>query len=142
MCPITHRGAMQHNAHSNALALMNCYRHQLALLSDTKREVPEIPEITKNPKIIRTMIAYALLSPISIASFFYCSIVSIVSHLCYSPFRIVLAVYCLVSHNRKYQSTYTIVYLLLFCLFIVLAYYTALNRHSISSSTFCTGLSK
>ena len=62
--------------------------------------------------------------------------VSIISRLYYFSFPIVSIVYCPISHNRECQSTCAIVYLLLFYLFIVLAYYTALNWHSIHSSTF------
>src|SRR6267142_2106561 len=64
-------------------------------LQTLKREVPEISEVTENPEVplVRTMIVYVLIiSLFVIVSRPYCSII-----------------YCLVSHNRGYRSTCTIV---------------------------------
>jgi len=61
----------------------------------------------------------SLLFPISIVLCYYC-----------------LIVYCLVSHNRKYQTTYAIVSSLIVSALYYHVYYTALNWSSIISSTF------
>jgi len=59
-----------------------------------------MPEITENPETpvdgLIAMYAYRLL--FSIVSYLYCF-----------PFSIVSLVYCLISHNREYRSTHTIV---------------------------------
>jgi len=109
-----------------------CYRHWLALHSDAKREVPKVPEITKNPKVLSiwTMIAYALLF-----LWFYCL------PLLLSSFSIVPIVYCSISQIGStglltLLSCLLLSQLLLSRLLIVLIHYTALNRHSIHSSTF------
>src|SRR6266850_4329104 len=94
-----------------------------------------MPKITENPEVqshdfVRSIIFLFLLFSASIVLFLYCptSLLSrptiVLSHTIGSTGLLTLLSYPLLSQ------------LLLFYLSIILAYYTALNRHSIHSSTF------
>jgi len=107
-----------------------CYRCRLALHSDAKGEVPKIPEITENPEVLLSDRVCLIILCL------YCFLVPIVSysllpHCLLSPLTQygvpAYSHYCLVSY---YPNPYCSTFL------IVLAYYTALYQHSISSSTF------
>ena len=94
--------------------------------------MPKIPEITENPEVP--------LSNLWLRTLYY-SLFAICPLPLLFPFYYCLTIYCLDSYNREYRPTHAIVFpllfrLLLFHLLIVLTYYTALNWHSISSSTF------
>ena len=95
--------------------------------------MPEMPEITENPKVL---MAWPVSCMLYYSLFLYCFPISIVS-LSIASSSIVPA--------HTIGSTGLLVllfYPLLFHLLIVFTYYTAPDRHSISSSTSCIGLSK